>query len=310
MSSTILSVPAPPTSIIPRFYQKEDNRWCSLAPTSGGTPDEQEEENRRAAAAKRSLHDQLLASLQMQHVIVLAGSGTSLGPTVGGPSMWTLWDYCVNSNPNSGDATRTKTAQAQKVIDDVAYDQTVANEKNKANIEALLSQCDAFLQYKPNEKHVSDFVKASKETILQKCSKFIDPANRDQLETHRAFLHRLSRRRIRDSRLKLFTTNYDLCFEAAAAKQGLVMIDGFSFSQPRYFDPRFFQYDIVYRTSTTGEMGTPLQGVFQLLKLHGSVNWSRDGEVIEINPIPDAEKACLIYPAKGKYEPPHEWWTP
>ena len=45
---------------------------------------------------------------------------------------------------------------------------------------------------------------------------------------HTRFLQRLSKRRIRDSRLKLFTTNYDLCFEKAAAFLGesIKLIDG------------------------------------------------------------------------------------
>jgi hypothetical protein len=280
------------------FFSVADGRWESLTAKAGGTPDEQKAESTRAARAKKTLHDQLLSSLQMQHVVVLAGSGTSLGDSVGGPSMWTLWDHCVNSNPDSGKSVRTEKPEATAVITKVGYDKA----SNKENIEALLSQCDAYLQCNPAEASVAKFVEVSKQTILRKCSEFIDPSKTDQLESHRTFLHKLSRRRVRDSRLRLFTTNYDLCFEAAAGKQGIVAIDGFSFSQPRYFDPRFFQYDIIKRTAVTGELGTPLEGVFQLLKLHGSVNWERQSEVVTINLNPDPNRACLIYPAKGKYQ--------
>jgi hypothetical protein len=45
---------------------------------------------------------------------------------------------------------------------------------------------------------------------LEKCSDFLDVG---KLEAHKTVLHRLSRRRVRDPRLKVFTTNYDLCFE-------------------------------------------------------------------------------------------------
>jgi hypothetical protein len=255
-------------------------------------------EKARVAKAKKALHDQLLASLQMQHLVVLAGSGTSLGPSTGGPSMRGLWDHCVTNDPAPGSDTRTEKPAATKVIKDVGYDKATHGE----NIEALLSQCDAYLQYKPTETDVRTFVKESKATILEKCSEFIDPLKPSQLDTHCEFLHKMSRRRVRDSRLKLFTTNYDLCFELAAGKQGIVAIDGFSFSQPRYFDPRFFQYDIIKRTPVTGELGTPLEGVFHLLKLHGSVNWERQGDAVAIKSGPDVDKACLIYPAKGKYQ--------
>ncbi len=81
------------------------------------------------------------------------------------------------------------------------------------------------------------------------------------------------------------------------------MLDGFSFTQPRQFDPRFFMYDIVRRPTTGDEVGTPLEGVFHIYKLHGSVNWSRKAEnEIEMEPNPAPESACLIYPAKGKYQ--------
>jgi len=166
--------------------------------------------------------------------------------------MWKLWDHCVNSNPDSGKAIRVETPKAKEIIDGIGYDRSAG----KDDIELLLSQCEAYLQYKPKDVEVAKFLKDSKAIILKKCTEFIDQSKPEQLESHRTFLHKLSRRRVRDSRLKLFTTNYDLCFEAAAAKLGLVAIDGFSFSHPRYFDPRFFQYDIIRRTQTTGESGT------------------------------------------------------
>lgn len=249
-------------------------------------------------AAKEELKNFLLASLQMQHIVVLAGSGTSLGPVAKGPSMWTLWDYCVNANPGTGTAARTISPEALKVITEIGYDVSA----EKENIEALLSRCEAYLQVKVSAE-VTTFITESKRVILKKCSEFIDPADATQLAAHRTFLHRLSRRRVRDSRLKLFTTNYDLCFETAAGKQGLVVLDGFSFTQPRQFDPRFFLYDIVRRPTTGDEVGTPLEGVFHIYKLHGSVNWSRKMEnEIELEPKPSPDSVCLIYPAKGKYQ--------
>lgn len=278
-------------------YNQTAAEWECLTPKS-----EEDEEKKRAKDAKKRLNDYLLASLSMQHVVVLAGSGTSLGK-VGGPSMWDLWDHCVNTNPGSGDDKRTRSPEAQEAIKIVAYENAVANEKNKENIETLLSQCEAFLQLNPNDTNVKTFVENSNQTILNQCTSFLDESKEGQLDAHRTFLHRLSRRRARDSRLKVFTTNYDLCFESASAGQGLVQIDGFSFGQPRTFDPRFFLYDIVKRPMSGNDLGTPLGGVFQMYKLHGSVNWSRrDDGVIEERKDPPPDSACLIYPAKGKYQ--------
>lgn len=284
----------------PMFFGPETGDWRDLKPVipAGANPEDQAKITAAAKATKDELKSFLLSSLQMQHVVVLAGSGTSLGPITKGPSMWTLWDYCVNANPGTGSAPRDIAPAAAKVIAAIGYD--IAAEKE--NIEALLSRCEAVAQLK-NDTDVNKFITDSKKVILQKCSEFIDPADADQLAAHRTFLHRLSRRRVRDSRLKLFTTNYDLGFETAAGRQGLVALDGFSFTQPRHFDPRFFLYDIVRRTTTGDDLATPLEGVFHIYKLHGSVNWSRtkDGE-IEIVAAPTPESACIIYPARGKYQ--------
>jgi hypothetical protein len=218
----------------------------------------------------------------MQHLVVLAGSGCSL--SAGGPSMGDLWDVAVGKPP---------TANAQKAA------ATVGHDIAKGNIEALLSRIEASLQLK-EDTSLTTFLTDSKRVILQKCSGFL---NTETFESHRTFLHRLSRRRVRDQRLKVFTTNYDLCFEHAAGALGGVVLDGFSFAAPRRYDPRFFSYDIVRRPHSGDDLGNYLEGVFLLYKLHGSVNWARkaDGTIYE-ETEPSPEEACLIYPASGKYQ--------
>jgi hypothetical protein len=239
-----------------------------------------------AEAAKTNgeeLKNALLASMQMQHLVVLAGSGCSL--SAGGPSMADLWESAVGEEP-------TDTAQ------DVA--KKVRQNLDDKNIEAFLSRIEAYLQVVENGAPVRQFLNDSKAVILQKCSDFVSDGN---LEAHATFLHRLSRRRARDQRLKVFTTNYDLCFERAAATLGGVALDGFSFAAPRRYDPRFFAYDIVRRPQGMDDVGNYLEGVFLLYKLHGSVNWARaeDGTILE-KERPSPDEACLIYPARAKYQ--------
>ena len=217
--------------------------------------------------------------------------------------MWDLWDHCMLKDPGTERDSFELTERADTIVEEIRFDE----QSEGANIEAFLSRCDAFLSINSNEA-VSKFAKACKAVILQKCQEFLfDSSSRrwndENLEGHGIFLHRLSRRRTRDPRLKIFTTNYDLCFERAAALNGLVTIDGFSFSKPRRFSPIYFGYDVVKRSSTDSEVGDFLEGVFQLLKLHGSVNWERGvGDEICESEQPAPEKACLIYPARGKYQ--------
>jgi hypothetical protein len=226
----------------------------------------------------------------MQHIVVLAGSGTSLGP-VGGPSMKDLWDAAIGKPPKQ-DATRT----AKKIN----YDLKTLT----PNIEEFLSKSEAYLQVNDDDTEVKSFVNSCKKVILDKCSTFLNVEKPEaQLDAHKTFLHRLSRRRVRDPRLKLFTTNYDLCFEQAASALGGVVIDGFSFTPPRHYDPRYFGYDIIRRPRASEDQGSYLEGVFLLYKLHGSVNWARYANgLIQEKADPSPDEACLIYPARGKYQ--------
>lgn len=252
--------------------------WRELVAESGA--DKEQEENARKA--RDELKNVLLASLQMQHLVVLAGSGCS--QSAGGPSMQDLWNGAVGKEP-----TVDAKAAAKKVNHDL----------KDQNIEALLSKIEAFLQVN-QDKDVSAFLDSSKQVILDKCSAFLESG---KLGDHKTFLHRLSRRRVRDQRLQVFTTNYDLCFERAAAELGGVALDGFSFTAPRRYDPRFFGYDIIRRPRSGDDLGHYLEGVFLLYKLHGSVNWARGEEgMIYEKEKPTPTEACLIYPARGKYQ--------
>lgn len=237
----------------------------------------------------------LLYSLRMQNLIVLAGSGTSI--EAGGPSMSKLWNEVEGHKPADECPNFDESCKILK------YAQT--KESNK-NIELLLSKCESYLEMYSDLKSENDesekirkFYDESKKIILKEC-KF--ELKGDSLLAHREFLRKLSRRRVRDPRLKIFTTNYDLCFENAASLLGLIVIDGFSFTSPRVYNPNIFNFDIVRRPNTSELPTNYLEGVFQLYKLHGSVNWEKDENKISINEQVTESKVCMIFPAKGKYQ--------
>lgn len=263
---------------IPAFRTPGAIEWRPLAASDDGDDAQKKE----AKSAKDELNNTLLASLQMQHLVVLAGSGCSR--SAGGPTMDDLWNGAVGGEPSAATVRAAK-----RVHHDLA----------DANIELFLSKIEAYLQV--NEvKTIRRYLNSCKEVILQKCSGFLQS---EKLGAHKTFLHRLSRRGSRAQRLKVFTTNYDLSFERAASEIGGIALDGFSFAAPRRYDPRFFSYDIVSRPRSGDDLGNYLEGVFLLYKLHGSVNWARvDGGAIFEKAEPKPEEACLIYPARGKYQ--------
>lgn len=233
----------------------------------------------KVAENKQYVHDFLLKSLQIPNLSFFAGSGTSLGD-VQGPSMRDLWEKAVKSDRRS-----------TEVQEKVRY------QEENPNIEHFLSQCDAYLAFN-DDPDVDAFMLDVKSIILHECSSFIGNGSSD-ISAYQSLLQKLARRRVRDPRLKVFTTNYDMCFETAAANLGMMVIDGFSYSRYRRFDPKFFDYDVVRRELESHEF---VEGVIKLYKIHGSVGWERKGKDIFEVSSPEPQDAVLIYPAKGKYQ--------
>ena len=99
----------------------------------------------------------------------------------------------------------------------------------------------------------------------------------------------------------VFTTNYDVLFEAAAARTGVVLENGFSGATERYFDPERFRIISGRARGKSFEPDGKL--TVKLVKLHGSLSWFRDGaNLLETNPtaLPPATPRILIPPRRTK----------
>lgn len=241
------------------------------------------------------LKEFLLSSFKIENLIVLAGSGTSLGNIVKGPSMSTLWKSLSNI------------ANFDKINKIIKY--------YGENIEEFLSLCEAYIQLDLKySKKVQSFIQDAKAEIIKKCS-FV--MTEDSLKGHINFLSKLAKRNKKLPRLKLFTTNYDLCFEKASSLLDYVVVDGFSYTSERAYNPTLFKYDMVRREKNAENHGEYLAGVIHLYKIHGSVNWgykrhkintgNSDEKILNLNYVYQIEPKenkdpCFIYPAKGKYQ--------
>ena len=270
------------TAIIKKYYDSSECIWIEEKKADGSENDNFES----------NIKGKLKSALQMPNIMVLAGSGTSLGDIVKGPKMWDLWISCT-----TGD---------MKIISEDCFIECKYDDKdeNNQNIEVCLSHCEAYLQVGEVKEKTEIFINKCKDIILNKC-RFISDKE-IQLSGHKEFIRKLARRKSKDPRVKLFTTNYDTCFEDAAGLLGITVIDGFSFSMPRIYDARFFDMDIVRRNTTSSSTNIHyLEGVYHLYKLHGSTNWSRDATssyIIKQVENVKAEDSCIIFPAKGKYQ--------
>jgi len=178
------------------------------------------------------------------------------------------------------------------ILERVRYDSAA----NAMNVEALLSQCHMFSNF-TKDQEVEAFV-AQVESVLVKRCRFVQPES--TLSAHEALLRKTARRPTQLPRMRLFTTNYDLCFEVAASRARFVAIDGFSHTSPQEFDGLNYSYDIV-RRGTGRDTPDYVSNVFHLYKLHGSVDWEHSGAGQVVRSA-EPSKPLLIYPRSSKFE--------
>jgi len=239
--------------------------------------------------------------LDVDNLIILAGSGTSLtfNKNCNGnvaPSMTDLWNYCTRK-----DKRLFNLASA-------AIGWNKVQQEN--NIEKFLSLCDLSLASgnlsNTRRKQVESFLIMAKGEILR-VTNFTDKIEESSWSTHNKFIRILGKRSPQQQRIKIFTTNYDLAFEHAASNTGFVVIDGFEFSNPSYFNPMWFNYDIVNRAKASVNEGSYISNVIRLYKLHGSVDWRRiNGLVRKCDVNSSNGDPVFIYPSSNKYQSSYE----
>lgn len=242
--------------------------------------------------ARRVLSD----LFRCNNLVVLSGLGTSLcvKPHPEGaapPTMKVLWDLVAT---RVNDELVAGVPSFSEVLDVVGYTGL------PHDIEALLSRCrlaESFLA-DPQRAAVISFITLAEDEIA-KATNFVR-ANHD-LPVHSEFLRRTARRTNRKSRTKIFTTNYDRCFEEAGRQGRYIVLDGFSHTSPQTFDAVNFTYDIV-RRSKESDTQDFIPNVFHLYKLHGSIDWTRDATTGEIYKWHGTDKPLLIYPRNSKFE--------
>lgn len=168
---------------------------------------------------------------------------------------------------------------------------------DRDDIEALLSACHLANTYQ-EAQDIKTFISETEALIVERCRFVKDGID---LESHEAFIRAIARRSTRQPRLKLFTTNYDLCFETASSRIHFVAVDGFSHTNPQEFDGSYFGYDFVRREQDR-EVPDYIPNVFHLHKMHGSVDWQWQSESSVIRKADAPSEPVMIYPRHSKFE--------
>lgn len=255
-----------------------------------------------ALKEKRSFYKNLLQNKysEIENIVVLSGSGTSvdIGNSNKGLTMSGLWD---EMNKEKDDCLITLIKETKYApIDKEGNVKKVGLAKD---LEALLSSAAMNNFVFPNQK-LTKAIKTAKEFIAEKCTLVLP-----EKSPHLAFLHKITLRPQKYPRIKLFTLNYDTLFEQAAGKEKYTVIDGFTFSNPRVFNGKYFDYDIIETTHNRQDKKDSTIGkLFYLFKMHGSINWQRNNSEIEQfdGKEIDVDKRIMIFPQSNKYEHSYE----
>lgn len=273
-----------------KTYQ-DSLHWTPIQASTAGAP-----EIDAAKSAKMQLERILSGLLLSENLVVLTGLGTSLcvkdasGNAIA-PTMSDLWNKLSAATAGFGE-----------ILTKVHHPADASGNAVK-DIEMLLSRCQIAVELRPDSQ-ISDFLAAAEKTISSSCS-FLDLlAPNSGLPVHEAFLRKIARRPVRLPRTKLFTTNYDLCFETAASRAGYVLIDGFSHTIPQRFDGGNFGFDLVRREGIT-DAPVFASNVLQLLKLHGSVDWHRENDGT-VSRRQSPARPVIIYPKSAKFKSSYE----
>jgi hypothetical protein len=280
-----------------------DGTWLSW---EGEKEDPDDPSRKHKAGCKDQVEEALLAALHSTNVVVLLGAGASFSANNAGgpnaPSMWQLWQAVKNG---IGEAAFNDIAKS--VIGQVPTE-------GEENIEALLSLCKMSIELL--EVRADKDAAFPEQTRLEQLKGFVATAEREilgqvgfvrgdtELPAHAGFLRKFARRSPDKPRVKLFTTNYDLCIETAGLRLGVVLIDGFSHSAEQRFNRDHFDHDIV-RRAVSSTRADYLEGVFHLYKLHGSVDWRRRSSGVVIRSVDgpsEDRRPVLIYPRSSKYQ--------
>lgn len=239
---------------------------------------------------KREFYVNLLQNQysEIENIVILSGAGSSvdIGKTNKGLIMSGLWDDFEKEDPKS---------LAKLIIE-------TGHNKSEKDLESLLSKSGIHNIVKKDS--LKDEIEKVKAFIIKKCTIEL-PSD----SPHEKFLNKVTLRSQKYPRVKLFTLNYDTLFEQAASEEKFTVIDGFTFSNPREFNGKYFDYDIIEtRHNRQDKKDSTISKLFYLFKMHGSLDWIKKGnQIIQSNNAPTkSEDRVMIFPQDSKYEHSYE----
>lgn len=228
------------------------------------------------------LKDEIATCLEFENLNFLIGAGAS--------------SFIVGEE-EKGIATMSGLAREfYDIYPEIKIGKELAKDKFPNSLEDLLNYLIALQTVKFNKK-ISNIIKDIKRFIFRKVT---DNYNREVLEIYKNFYLKVSNRN-RNTPVNIFTTNYDLYNETALDELKFNYNNGFAGSSKRIFNPNIYNYVLVENLNLSKKVWKSVDNFFNLYKIHGSVNWTKQVEGKTNLPV-ISEKDIDVIKQKGSYD--------
>lgn len=199
-----------------------------------------------------------------------------------------------------GEFVEEQSDEVKKFIEENFY-------KSFSDIESLLNWLQNGLSFNPSDKKLKEVINILKTNFLETIPRLNDSKYKDSetLSTYQKFYQSIFNfRGVLSNKVTIVTTNYDLFNEYSLENNRIVYSTGFENNLHRKFDVNLFRSRVVDDTNRYKDVWQPTSKEANLLKIHGSINWTSDeeGQLIQKDNIDKTDEEIVIYPTMLKHK--------
>lgn len=178
--------------------------------------------------------------------------------------------------------------------------------KSFSDIESLLNWLQSGLSFQPNNNNLKKVITTLKSEFLKTIPSLDDDKYKDSetINTYNKFYQSVFKYRTElSNKINIVTTNYDLFNEYSLENNRIVYSTGFENNLYRNFNVNSFKQRVVDDTNRYKDVWQPTSKEANLLKIHGSINWTSDesGQLIQKDLFKQSDEEIIIYPTMLKH---------
>ena len=178
--------------------------------------------------------------------------------------------------------------------------------KTFSDIESLLNWLQSGLSFQPSNDDLKSVINTLKGEFLKTIPALDDDKYKDNetINTYNKFYQSVFKYRTElSNKINIVTTNYDLFNEYSLESNRIVYSTGFENTLYRNFNVNSFKQRVVDDTNRYKDVWQPTSKEANLLKIHGSINWTSDesGKLIQKDLFKQSDEEIIIYPTMLKH---------